>query len=110
MDWFGGMRSAIDTEETVGLGCYGKTLTVLSSSVAGHEEAGSRRMTEPKSLTAGHLDFVDSLNAARDRSADCDFDALRLDRITSTAPEIAHGSLSAASPLLPPPLRTGRGS
>jgi hypothetical protein len=30
MDWFGGIRSACATEQVVGLGNYGKTLTVLS--------------------------------------------------------------------------------
>ena len=32
-DWFGGPRSMPGTEETVGLGRYGKTLTVLTSTV-----------------------------------------------------------------------------
>ena len=40
MDWLGGTRSAIVTEEVVGLGRYGKTLTVLSSSRIRHEEHG----------------------------------------------------------------------
>jgi hypothetical protein len=40
MDWFGGTRSAIVTEEVVGLGRYGKTLTILSSLRIGHEEDG----------------------------------------------------------------------
>ena len=31
LDWLGGTRSAIVTEEVVGLGSYGKTLTVISS-------------------------------------------------------------------------------
>jgi hypothetical protein len=35
MDWLGGTRSATVTEEVVGLGRYGKTLTVLSSEVIG---------------------------------------------------------------------------
>lgn len=35
MDWLGGNRSAIVTEEVVGLGKYGKTLTVLSSESIG---------------------------------------------------------------------------
>jgi hypothetical protein len=38
MDWLGGTRSAMVTEEVVGLGRYGKTLTILSSSRIGHEE------------------------------------------------------------------------
>ena len=37
MDWLGGTRSARVTEEVVGLGSYGKTLTVLSSEVIGQE-------------------------------------------------------------------------
>lgn len=40
MDWLGGTKSAIVTEDVVGLGRYGKTLTVLSSSRIGHEEDG----------------------------------------------------------------------
>ena len=32
-DWFGGVRSIAGTEEIVGLGRYGKTLTILSSEV-----------------------------------------------------------------------------
>lgn len=40
MDWLGGTRSMIVTEEVVGLGRYGKTLTVLSSSRLGREEDG----------------------------------------------------------------------
>jgi hypothetical protein len=39
-EWLGGTRSARITEEVVGLGHYGKTLTVLSSSSIGDEEAG----------------------------------------------------------------------
>jgi len=38
MDWLGGTRSAQVTEEVVGLGRYGKTLTVLSSASIGQEE------------------------------------------------------------------------
>jgi predicted transcriptional regulator len=37
MDWLGGTRSVVVTEEVVGLGRYGKTLTVLSSESIGHE-------------------------------------------------------------------------
>lgn len=37
LDWLGGKRSYIVTEEVVGLGRYGKTLTVLSSRKIGHE-------------------------------------------------------------------------
>jgi len=40
MDWLGGTRSAIVAEEVVGLGRYGKILTVLSSTVIGHEDDG----------------------------------------------------------------------
>lgn len=38
MDWFGGTRSAMVTEEAVGLGRYGKTLTILSSASIGQED------------------------------------------------------------------------
>ncbi len=37
-DWFGGLRSMPGTEETIGLGRYGKTLTVLSSNVFADDE------------------------------------------------------------------------
>ncbi|SOZ05320.1 ImmA/IrrE family metallo-endopeptidase [Cupriavidus taiwanensis] len=37
LDWLGGKRSSIVMEEVVGLGRYGKTLTVLSSQKIGHE-------------------------------------------------------------------------
>lgn len=37
-DWFGGSRSLPGSEETIGLGRYGKTLTVLSSSVFADDE------------------------------------------------------------------------
>ena len=37
-DWFGGPRSMPGTEETIGLGRYGKTLTVLSSNVFADDE------------------------------------------------------------------------
>ena len=38
MDWLGGKRSVLITEEVAGLGRYGKTLTVLSSCSIGHED------------------------------------------------------------------------
>ena len=38
IDWLGGTRSAVVTEEVVGLGRYRKTLTILTSSRIGHEE------------------------------------------------------------------------
>lgn len=38
MDWLGGARSATVQEEVVGLGRYGKTLTVLSSESIGQDE------------------------------------------------------------------------
>jgi len=38
MDWLGGTRSVMVTEEVVGLGRYGKTLTVLSSASIGQED------------------------------------------------------------------------
>ena len=37
LDWLGGKRSSIVTEEVVGLGRYGRMLTVLSSQKIGHE-------------------------------------------------------------------------
>lgn len=37
LDWLGGKRSVMVTEDVVGLGRYGKTLTVLSSKSIGHE-------------------------------------------------------------------------
>jgi hypothetical protein len=37
LDWLGGKRSVSVMEEVVGLGRYGKTLTVLSSPSIGHE-------------------------------------------------------------------------
>lgn len=38
MEWLGGTRSAPVTEDVVGLGRYGKTLTVLSSEAIGQED------------------------------------------------------------------------
>lgn len=38
MDWLGGTHSAMVTEEVVGLGRYGKTLTVLSSTSIGQDD------------------------------------------------------------------------
>jgi hypothetical protein len=37
LDWLGGTKSAIVTEDVVGLGRYGKTLTVLSSERIGRK-------------------------------------------------------------------------
>ncbi len=37
LDWLGGKRSSVVTEEVIGLGRYGKTLTVLFSRKIGHE-------------------------------------------------------------------------
>lgn len=37
MDWLGGTRSVLVTEEVIGLGRYGKTLTVLSSDSIGRD-------------------------------------------------------------------------
>ena len=37
LDWLGGARSAVVTEEVIGLGRYGKTLTILSSEKIGRE-------------------------------------------------------------------------
>ena len=39
MDWLGGRRSITVSEEAIGLGRYGKTLTVLSSSEIGEDES-----------------------------------------------------------------------
>jgi hypothetical protein len=36
--WLGGSRGALVTEEVLGLGRYGKCLTVLSSTSLGHED------------------------------------------------------------------------
>jgi hypothetical protein len=38
LDWLGGKRSAIVAEVVLGLGRYGKTLTVLSSESIGQED------------------------------------------------------------------------
>lgn len=38
MDWLGGAGSAIVTEQVIGLGSCGKTLTILSSDSLGHED------------------------------------------------------------------------
>jgi hypothetical protein len=38
LDWLGGTKSVILTEEIVGLGSYGKTLTVLSSDELGGDD------------------------------------------------------------------------
>jgi hypothetical protein len=40
MNWLGGIQSAMVTEEVVGLGRYGKTLTVLASPTIGQEDDG----------------------------------------------------------------------
>ena len=37
MDWLGGKKSAVVTEEALGLGRYGKVLTILHSSRIGPE-------------------------------------------------------------------------
>lgn len=37
-DWFGGQRNILATEEVVGLGQYGKTLTILSSEIFADDE------------------------------------------------------------------------
>ena len=37
-DWFGGPRNLPGTEEVIGLGSYGKTLTILSSDVFADDE------------------------------------------------------------------------
>jgi hypothetical protein len=38
LDWLGGKRSVVLSEEIVGLGSYGKTLTVLSSGELGGDD------------------------------------------------------------------------
>ena len=38
LDWLGGTQSAIVTEDVIGIGRYGKTLTVLSSESIGQDD------------------------------------------------------------------------
>jgi len=57
MDWLGGTRSAMVTEEVVGLGRYGKTLTVLSSAVIGHEDDGDAADDEAGMVESWTLRF-----------------------------------------------------
>jgi hypothetical protein len=51
LDWLGGTRSAIVTEEAVGLGRYGKTLTVLSSGTIGRENEDEEDDETDENLT-----------------------------------------------------------
>lgn len=46
MDWLGGRRSIVVTEEVIGLGRYGKTLTILSSPDIGREDEGEDESNE----------------------------------------------------------------
>jgi Zn-dependent peptidase ImmA (M78 family) len=45
-EWFGGRRSIPGTEEIVGLGSYGKTLTILSSEIFADEEEEDEDLEE----------------------------------------------------------------
>lgn len=45
-DWFGGRRSIPGTEEVLGLGSYGKTLTILSSDVFADDEEEDEDLEE----------------------------------------------------------------
>ena len=49
-DWLGGVRREIATEEIVGLGRYGKTLTVISSQSIGQKDAGYDEDDDEESL------------------------------------------------------------
>ena len=55
-DWFGGDHSANLSEEIVGLGRYGRTLSVLTSDLSAEEDQAGR----DSSRTAGYRDFTDS--------------------------------------------------
>ena len=46
MDWLGGRHSATLTEEVIGLGRYGKTLTILASEHIGREEEEDEEVEE----------------------------------------------------------------
>ena len=45
-DWFGGDHSAILSEEILGLGGYGRTLTVLTSDLSAEEDQAERQLEE----------------------------------------------------------------
>ena len=45
-DWFGGDHSAILSEEIVGLGRYGRTLTVLTSDLSAEEDQAERELED----------------------------------------------------------------
>ena len=47
-DWFGGSRSIPGIEEIVGLGRYGKTLTILRSDIFADDEYGDEDLTDTK--------------------------------------------------------------
>ena len=50
IDWLGGTKSVMVTEEVVGLGRYGKTLTILSSSSIGQEDEEEDAEEEDESI------------------------------------------------------------
>ena len=47
-DWFGGPQSILGTEEIIGLGRYGKTLTILRSDIFADDEYGDEGLTDTK--------------------------------------------------------------
>lgn len=49
-DWLGGNKSVLVWEEVVGLGRYGKTLTILSSASIGQEDADEDAEEDEESL------------------------------------------------------------
>jgi hypothetical protein len=51
MEWLGGEQSATVAEEIIGLGPYGKTLTILSSGTLGQDEADYDEEQEERDLT-----------------------------------------------------------
>lgn len=53
-DWFGGSRSIPGIEEIIGLGRYGKTLTILKSDIFADDEYGDEDLTDSKPT---HLTF-----------------------------------------------------
>ena len=50
MDWLGGNKSVLVWEEIVGLGRYGKTLTILSSSTIGQEDGDEDTEEDDESI------------------------------------------------------------
>ena len=49
-DWFGGSRSVPGTEEIIGLGRYGKTLTILISDIFADDSYEDQDLTDTKSI------------------------------------------------------------